>query len=94
MEKINNYYLFLNLENLKNELDSVNKDYLSIKQLFHDLAGILPANVCQICLENQINYFIDPCGHTICTTCKEKRPGLQKCHFCRTNITVFKRLYL
>jgi len=94
MEKINKYYSFLDLENLKNQTDSINKEYLTIKHLFYELSGLIPASTCQICLENQINYFIDPCGHTICTTCKEKRPGLQKCHFCRTNVSTFKRLYL
>jgi len=94
MNKIGKYFLFLDLENLTNSVNSINKEYLCIKNLFYELSGTLPATVCQICLENQINYFIDPCGHTICTYCKEKRPGLQKCHFCRANISTFKRLYL
>ena len=94
MNKIGKYFLFLDLENLTKSVNSINKEYLCIKNLFYELSGTLPATVCQICLENQINYFIDPCGHTICTSCKEKRPGLQKCHFCRANISTFKRLYL
>lgn len=94
MNKIGKYFLFLDLENLTKSVNSINKEYLCIKNLFYELSGTLPATVCQICLENQINYFIDPCGHTICTYCKEKRPGLQKCHFCRANISTFKRLYL
>jgi hypothetical protein len=94
MDKIGRYFLLLDLENLNNSVNSVNKEYLSIKQLFLELSGMIPATVCQICLENQINFFMDPCGHTICTYCKEKRPGLQKCHFCRSNISTFKRLYL
>jgi hypothetical protein len=94
MDKISRYFLLLDLENINKSVTSVNKEYLSIKQLLLELSGMIPGTVCQICLENQINYFMDPCGHTICTYCKEKRPGLQKCHFCRTNISTFKRLYL
>ena len=94
MDKIGRYFSILNLENLTNSVNSVNKEYSIIKELLLELSGTLPATVCQICLENQINYFMDPCGHTICTYCKEKKPGLHKCHFCRANISTFKRLYL
>ena len=94
MNKISKYFIILDLENLTNNVNSINKEYSIIKKLFIELSGTLPATVCQICLENQINYFMDPCGHTICTSCKEKRPGLHKCHFCRANISTFKRLYL
>ena len=26
-------------------------------------------NMCPICLENPVNHFLDPCGHTMCDNC-------------------------
>jgi hypothetical protein len=92
--KLNNYAVELEIDVLKKKVDSTNMDYLCIKELFFDLSGFLPSTTCNICLENQVNYFIDPCGHTLCTNCKEKNPRLSNCHFCRTKITGLKRLYL
>ena len=93
-EKIQWYYSELKLESLKETKESLEKEYRIIKGLLSEFAGFLPATACQICLENQINYFTDPCGHTICTDCMEKSKGVRKCHFCRGSITSFKRLYL
>jgi hypothetical protein len=93
-DKIQWYYSELKLESLKETTDSLEKEYRIIKGLLSEFAGFLPATACQICLENQINYFTDPCGHTICTDCMEKSKGVRKCHFCRGSITSFKRLYL
>jgi hypothetical protein len=92
--KITNYSTDLELDSLKQKVDSVNMEYLCIKDLFFDLSGFLPSTTCNICLENQVNYFMDPCGHTLCTNCKEKHPRLLNCHFCRTKINSLKRLYL
>ena len=93
-DKIQWYYSELKLESLKETINSLEKEYKIIKGLLSEFAGFLPATACQICLENQINYFSDPCGHTICTECMEKSKGVRKCHFCRGTITSFKRLYL
>lgn len=93
-DKIQWYYSELKLESLKETTDSLEKEYRIIKGLLSEFAGFLPATACQICLENQINYFSDPCGHTICTECMEKSKGVRKCHFCRGSIISFKRLYL
>ena len=93
-DKIQWYYSELKLESLKETKESLEKEYRIIKELLSEFAGFLPATACQICLENQINYFTDPCGHTICTDCMEKSKGVRKCHFCRGSITSFKRLYL
>jgi hypothetical protein len=93
-DKIEWYYSELKLESLKETTNALEKEYRIIKGLLSEFAGFLPATACQICLENQINYFTDPCGHTICTQCMEKSKGVRKCHFCRGSITSFKRLYL
>ena len=93
-DKIQWYYSELKLESLKETTNALEKEYRIIKGLLSEFAGFLPATACQICLENQINYFSDPCGHTICTECMEKSKGVRKCHFCRGSITSFRRLYL
>ena len=55
---------------------------------------IIPTITCQVCLENQIEYFVDPCGHTICKVCKVECEKLKNCHYCRTPRNGYKRLYL
>lgn len=92
--KIEWYYNELKIDSLKSECDSLKKEYLYIKRLLLEFSGFIPATVCQICLDKQINYFISDCGHTLCTDCMEKSKGIRKCHFCRNSIISFKRLYL
>jgi hypothetical protein len=92
--KIEWYYNKLNLDSLKKEIDSINQEYEFVKGLLAEFAGFIPATVCQICLERQIGYFIDECGHTLCSECMDKSKGIRKCHFCRKTINSFKRLYL
>ena len=55
---------------------------------------ILPPTICQICLEHQVEYFLDPCGHTICKHCKVICENKPDCHYCRTKKKGYKRLYL
>lgn len=92
--KIEWYYNKLNLDSLKKEIDSINQEYEFVKALLAEFAGFIPATICQICLERQIGYFIDECGHTLCSECMDKSKGIRKCHFCRKTINSFKRLYL
>jgi sacsin len=40
---------------------------------------------CQICLINQVNVCLVPCGHTICEGC-ERQMHSNKCPFCRRGI--------
>jgi hypothetical protein len=93
-DKIEWFYTELNLLNLKNECESLHKEYIIIKKLLNEFAGFIPAVVCQICLENQVTHFIDSCGHTMCMDCMDKSKGIRNCHFCRNRIVSFKRLYL
>lgn len=59
-DKIQWYYSELKLESLKETTNALEKEYKIIKGLLSEFAGFLPATACQICLENQINYFTDP----------------------------------
>ena len=93
-DKIEWYYSTLNLEYLAKECSDLVSEQSFIKNLLSELAGMVPAVVCQICLDKQVNYFIDSCGHTLCVDCMEKSKEIKKCHFCRKHIISFKKLYL
>lgn len=94
IERINWYYLKLNLENLKKQSNDLNTEFLYIKKFMIQLSGVTNNIVCQICQENQITHFIDPCGHTLCEKCKDRSDRMTKCHFCRVKSNSFKKLYL
>jgi hypothetical protein len=94
-EKIENYYEKLNINNLIKKFDEKRLEFEKTKYKISTIAGcILPTTICQICLENQVEYFIDPCGHTICKTCKTIYENKSEyCHYCRTKKNVYKRVY-
>ena len=94
-KKIDSYYINLNLDQLKNNLNISFNKLQETKQKINIIFGIIPVTICQICLENQIEYFVDPCGHTLCGVCKDKCVKVSSsCHYCRTNRNSFKRIYL
>ena len=45
---------------------------------------------CSICLENQPNTALDPCGHTVCQSCSNE---LSVCPYCRTLVKKTLRIY-
>ena len=88
------YHSFLNITELKKKCDSIDLEYSQIKKLLFSFSSILPPTICQICISKTVEYFIDPCGHTLCRQCMDKSNKLPKCHFCRNTIHKFKKLYL
>ncbi len=48
--------------------------------------------VCKICLDEEIDVVLIPCGHLIC--CRICAPALNKCPICRVNIERAVRTYL
>ena len=54
-----------------------------------DLSGEAPIE-CSICLENQPNTALDPCGHTVCQSCSNE---LSVCPYCRTIVKKTLRIY-
>jgi hypothetical protein len=94
--KIVDYYSTLNMENLISNFKIKHEELEKLKYKISLIIGsFLPTTICQICLENQVDYFIDPCGHTICKACKlvcENKSNC--CHYCRTPRNNYKRLYL
>ena len=53
-------------------------------------------NTCPICLENQIEICLNPCGHTSCNKCiLSNRSNIynNKCYICRTPVNEFIKIY-
>jgi hypothetical protein len=90
--RINWYYSNLDIDSLKKQHAEVLREYSFFKELFCSFSEVTPGGMCGICLDNQVTYFIDPCGHTICTTCKDKLRN--NCHFCRARVNSIKRVYI
>lgn len=85
------------LEELQSEqaLLEIRKDKLecAIKHLlntYNVLKSTSTLHMCPICLMNEIDSFIDPCGHTLCSHCCSK---LNFCHMCRTKVKIVKSIY-
>jgi len=95
-QKIETYYLKLNIDSLQEIYNEKFIEFEKTKYKVSTITGtILPTTICQICLENQVDYFIDPCGHTICKTCKTVCENKSlSCHYCRTIKKGYKRIYL
>ena len=94
--KVESYYNTLNIDQLIENYTKKNQEFEKIKYKISLITQtFLPTTICQICLENQVDYFIDPCGHTICKLCKEMCENKSlKCHYCRTPRKSYKRIYL
>lgn len=95
--KIDSYYHNLELDKLINEYEESLKQFKLVKYKLSTIFGsIIPSTSCQICLENQVEYFLDPCGHTLCGKCKLTCENTRStnCHYCRTKRNSFKKLFL
>ena len=93
-DRIDWYYAKLDLDNLVNQEYSIKSEFYFLKQTLQELSSISPGTICSICMENQVSWFIDPCGHTLCENCKIKTISLNNCHYCRATRTKFNKLYL
>jgi hypothetical protein len=93
-ERIDWYYKSLNLEKLIDEEYSIKSEFYYLKTTLIELSALQSPILCSICMENQISWFIDPCGHTLCDGCKTKSMNLDRCHYCRSTRTKFNRLYI
>jgi len=94
VKKIDNLKKDLDIDSLNTEYTEVINEFMYIKEIFKDLSSILPRTVCSICLENQVSHFIDPCGHTLCLSCKVKCNTTRHCHYCRVTKNGYRPLFL
>lgn len=92
-DRIDWYYNELDLDNLINTEYSLKKEFTFLKQSIKEFLKFAPT-ICSICMENEVSWFIDPCGHTMCSQCKLITDKTKKCHYCRVEKTKLNRLYL
>jgi hypothetical protein len=84
-KKMEEYYIFLNLHIDVKEQQNIYKEFEVMKDITGIISQIHCSAVCSVCLENQVSYFVDPCGHTLCAECRLKcELSSQTCHMCRT----------
>jgi hypothetical protein len=93
-KKVDLYFLNNNIENLMNESLIIDKELEDTKSLITLFSSFLPSVSCSICFDKQVEYFMDPCGHSVCKDCKIKCEVSNKCHYCRTVRKKFNKLYL
>lgn len=84
----NDYYKELALRHV----NSYNKSKEIIKTL-DSVFTLIKYNkkTCPICLQNEVEHFVIPCGHTYCSECSEKITNT--CFICRQNIYKISSLY-
>jgi hypothetical protein len=88
------YYKELEMDALVEEEIELVSEFDFLKQTLADLSGLSGPTLCSICMENQVSWFIDPCGHTLCKECKIKTEKMSQCHYCREQKMKYGRLYL
>ena len=93
-ERLEWYYNELGLYTLIESLNETEAEFYFLKSTLADLAGLNCPSTCSICMENQVSWYINPCGHTLCENCKNKCEGSIYCHYCRNKISKYNRLYI
>lgn len=61
--------------------------YLS--NIYKVLRGTNIGYICPICINNEVNVFCDPCGHSFCDKCI----SVSYCYMCKRRINSIKKLY-
>ena len=92
--KIDWYFSKLEIPHLLEEYSTITKKLNSLKAVLHKVSGMVNPVICGICYSNQVFYFVDPCGHSLCESCKTKCEASNKCHYCNTSRNMYRRLYL
>jgi len=93
-ERIEWYYTSLNLTQLTSDSAKLTEELFFMKESLKKISSISVSTQCSICYENQISWYIDPCGHTLCGTCKERCNETTNCHYCSSKRNKYSRLYL
>ena len=93
-KKIDSYYSILDIENLEKNHLIISDKYSIVKKQMNTVKNyfVKQHNICNICMDNGVEFFIDPCGHTLCGNCKNKCTS-SNCHYCRNTRKAFKKLY-
>lgn len=62
-----------------------------MREVFRILKNSDATFACPVCLKNQANCFLMPCGHTFCNACMSKAAG--KCFICRQGFAKVGNLF-
>jgi hypothetical protein len=62
-----------------------------MREVFRILKNSDATFACPVCLKNQANCFLMPCGHTFCNACMSK--AANKCFICRQGFTKVGNLF-
>jgi hypothetical protein len=93
-DRIEWYYSKLKIGELVESQKQNELEFNFLKSTIVELSGMTNPVVCQICFVNQVAFFVNPCGHTLCESCKVKCQTLKNCHYCRSEIKSFNKLFL
>ena len=100
--------LLNNLKNLSNKIENdkniitARKEYIKSRKdiennlnLVKKINSMNMSNTCPLCLTNQVNIYLNPCGHTCCEECYGRltNNNENKCFLCRSNIMSKNPLY-
>ena len=102
MSKLKEYSQLLNLEELQRDVQGLESDFKNLSNVLKSVNSIQVACMCPLCLDNKVEYFLFPCGHTVCGKCNNKNKlsnqlsnqNKKLCFYCRTEIQSIKTLYL
>jgi proline dehydrogenase len=85
-----------------NKIKETKKDYINKKKIFNQHLNIIRlinqmnvGSTCSICLQDNVDSFFDPCGHTICSKCNKSNSEYSSntCPLCRKTIINTRKLY-
>ncbi len=62
-------------------------------QLRQTLEQQLESFKCSICLSNNVDHVLVPCGHTFCEQCANHLQH-NKCHYCRTMVQKKVKMFI
>lgn len=85
-----------NSQELLKQRADINLEYNSVLLKLKSLSkAVLSPRTCIICFDNEIEYFVAPCGHTLCGNCKlECERRSDNCHVCRGRRQNYNKLFL
>jgi hypothetical protein len=101
-------HTYVKYEMESNNIENDYKEFMHQYGLFHNYRSLLqlgsssyvgitesqkpPGSVCNICMNDNISYALNPCGHTYCTNCAQKTRS--NCFICRTSIQHKLKIYV
>ena len=92
LSKQEEYSRILDLESIKEKIGNINEELSVLNESIKEVITLQDSSTCSVCMETRVEYFMNPCGHTLCGKCKSNVK--ERCHYCRTEIIEFKKLFL